>query len=112
MLFILSFIYAIMKLEEIMNQYLILGIYILVINLLGFLAMKLDKELAIKHKWRISEKALFSFALFLGAIGIWAGMYTFRHKTKHTTFVVLIPVCFILNIICVYLIITKLFPIL
>lgn len=94
-----------------MNLYLILGLYIIVINIFGFLAMKLDKELAKKHMWRISEKALFSFALFLGAPGVLAGMYTFRHKTKHTTFVVLIPTLIIANIICIYLIITKLFPI-
>lgn len=93
-----------------MNLYLILGIYVLVINLFGFLAMKLDKELAKKHMWRISEKALFSFALFLGGPGVLAGMYTFRHKTKHTSFVILVPVLILCNILCIYLIITKLFP--
>lgn len=73
--------------------------------------MKLDKDLAKKKMWRISEKALFSFALFLGAPGVLIGMYTFRHKTKHTTFVVLVPTLIVCNIICIYLIITKLFPI-
>ena len=50
-----------------MNPYLILTIYIIVINIFAFFAMKLDKDLAKKQMWRISEKALFSFALFLGA---------------------------------------------
>ncbi len=90
-----------------MNPYLILTIYIIVINIFAFFAMKLDKDLAKKQMWRISEKALFSFALFLGAPGILAGMYTFRHKTKHITFVILIPVLIILNIITVYFIVTK-----
>lgn len=66
--------------------------------------MKLDKVYAIKNKYRISEKTFFIIAFLLGSIGVYTGMYTFRHKTKHITFTVLIPVIFIINIITVYLI--------
>ncbi len=34
-------------------------IYILIINILGFLAMYIDKQKAKKGKWRIPEKTLF-----------------------------------------------------
>lgn len=34
-------------------------IYILIINILGFLAMYIDKQKAKKGRWRISEKTLF-----------------------------------------------------
>ena len=61
--------------------------YILFINLLSFSFMGIDKYKAIHHKWRISEKTLFVSALLLGSVGSIAGMYVFRHKTKHKQFV-------------------------
>ncbi len=82
-------------------------IYILVINLIGFLTMLIDKKKAIKGSYRISEKGIFTIAILLGGIGVYIGMYKFRHKTKHTLFTVGIPVCIILNIISCYYIVTK-----
>ncbi len=79
-------------------------IYLGIINISAFLSMYIDKMLSIKHKWRIREKSLFMFALFLGSTGSIIGMYTFRHKTKHTSFVVGMPVIFILNLITIYFI--------
>ncbi len=70
----------------------VMVLYGLIINITGFLLMGLDKQKARKHLWRISEKALFFTALLFGSLGIWAGMYTFRHKTKHWYFVMGIPV--------------------
>lgn len=64
--------------------------------------MKLDKYYAIKGKYRISEKTFFIIAAMLGSVGVYIGMYTFRHKTKHLNFTVMVPVLFILNIITVY----------
>lgn len=82
-------------------------LYILCINFLGFFLMKKDKDYAIKSSWRISEKTFFIIALLLGSLGVYIGMYTFRHKTKHIKFTVLIPVIFILNIFTIYYIITS-----
>lgn len=64
--------------------------------------MKLDKNYAIKNKYRISEKTFFIIAFLLGSIGVYAGMYTFRHKTKHLNFTVMIPALFVVNILMVY----------
>lgn len=64
--------------------------------------MKSDKNKAIKQKRRTSEKTLFSLALLLGGIGIYAGMFKFRHKTKHPKFTILIPFCIFLNILTIY----------
>ena len=64
--------------------------------------MKLDKSYAIKNKYRISEKTFFVISLLLGSIGVYSGMYKFRHKTKHMNFVIMVPVLFILNILTVY----------
>ena len=66
--------------------------------------MKLDKIYAIKDKYRISEKTFFLISLFLGSVGVYAGMYTFRHKTKHMNFVIMVPVLFILNVMTIYFI--------
>lgn len=64
--------------------------------------MKLDKYYAINNKYRISEKTFFIISALLGSIGVYAGMYTFRHKTKHLNFTVMVPALFVINILTVY----------
>lgn len=81
-------------------------IYIILINIISFFVMSYDKNRAINYERRISERTLFTFALLLGAIGIYAGMYRCRHKTKHLKFTILIPALIIINIITVFYIIT------
>ena len=46
----------------------------MLINLIGFAAMALDKRRAIRHKWRIPERTLFLIALLFGSIGVLTGM--------------------------------------
>jgi uncharacterized membrane protein YsdA (DUF1294 family) len=74
-------------------------IYFLIINIIGFLAMYIDKQKAKKGKWRIPEKTLFTITALGGGIGTIAGMYTFRHKTQKVAFVIGFPVITILEII-------------
>ena len=62
--------------------------YVIVINLIAFLAMYIDKKKAQKGKWRIKESTLFMLVLLGGGIGGIAGMYTFRHKTQKMQFVI------------------------
>lgn len=64
----------------------IAGIYFLGINLLGFLSMGIDKKRAKDGEWRISERSLFFVALLGGSLGSILGMQVFRHKTKHRSF--------------------------
>ena len=73
-------------------------IYLAVINLVGILVMATDKSRAIKGKWRIPEKSLFLVSLLGGSLGTWAGMYLFRHKTKHWYFVIGMPLILILQV--------------
>jgi uncharacterized membrane protein YsdA (DUF1294 family) len=61
-------------------------IYLLIVNALGFLLMLVDKRKAQKNLWRIPEATLFLMAAIGGSIGSIAGMYKFRHKTKHNSF--------------------------
>ena len=60
--------------------------YLLLINLMGFVLMGLDKRRARKGRWRISERALFLPAVLGGTVGAIAGMRFFHHKTKHWYF--------------------------
>ena len=62
-----------------------------VMSVFLFAMMGLDKGKARRGKWRVSEKTLFVFALLGGAVGGTAGMFLFRHKTKHLSFRLLFP---------------------
>lgn len=86
--------------------YLYFFILILIMNIIGYAVMYIDKKKAQKGTYRISEKYIFILALFFGAIGIYLGMYKFRHKTKHTLFTVGIPICIIINGITIYYILS------
>ena len=66
-------------------------LYLLIINAVAFLLMLADKRKAQKNLWRIPERTLFTAAIFGGSIGSIAGMYVFRHKTKHWYFVLGMP---------------------
>ena len=80
------------------------AIYLIVINLIAFLAMYIDKRKARYGKWRIPEQTLFILALIGGSIGAIAGMYAFRHKTKKLRFTVGFPVILVLQIILIILV--------
>ena len=60
-------------------------------NVIVFLLYGIDKLKAKSGAWRISEKALLLCAFFLGGVGAFAGMKVFRHKTRHTSFNILVP---------------------
>lgn len=60
--------------------------YLLVINLVGFIIMLIDKQRAIHKEWRIPENTLIGISIIGGSIGMLLGMSAFRHKTKHIKF--------------------------
>lgn len=76
-------------------------IYFVIINILGFLIMYIDKQKAKKGKWRVPEKTLFIVTALGGGIGTIAGMYTFRHKTQKVAFVIGFPLITIIEIVTV-----------
>lgn len=65
---------------------LILLWYLLAVNLLLFCVMGLDKGFARRNKRRVPERTLFLLCLAGGSLGGVAGMYAFRHKTRHWSF--------------------------
>jgi len=60
--------------------------YILGFGLITFLTYGCDKFRAVRHGRRVPELALQSLSVLGGALGGWAGMLVWRHKTKHTSF--------------------------
>lgn len=73
--------------------------YLVIINAVGFLLMLIDKQKARHGAWRIPEATLMGVAFIGGSIGSIAGMYIFRHKTRHPKFTVGIPIIIIGQII-------------
>ena len=61
--------------------------------------MRYDKRQAISGGWRVSESRLFLTALLGGAVGILLGMRVFRHKTKHWSFQIGVPLLLLLSIL-------------
>ena len=71
-------------------------IYLIVINIISFLSMGLDKFLAIISKRRISENTLLFLTLIGGGLGTLIGMFIFRHKIRKMKFQILVPLSLII----------------
>ena len=78
-------------------------VLVMFLNLVGFSMIMLDKRRARRDEWRIRERTFFLWALAFGATGILLGMYVFRHKTRHWSFIVGMPIICIFNLVCGYL---------
>lgn len=85
-----------------MERYFIL--YLVMVNIVGFEEMYRDKAKSIKKQWRTPEARFFIIAALLGGPGVFAGMQTFRHKTKHLKFTLGIPAIMVLQAAAAYVI--------
>ncbi len=79
-------------------------IYLAIMNIAAFLVMGMDKRRARNQGWRIPEKTLFLLSLLGGSLGSLAGMYLFRHKTRHWYFVLGMPLILVAHIVLAILI--------
>ena len=87
--------------EEIVITPEMIILYVLIINLIGFLIMGLDKFKAKKGFWRTPEKTIFTITLLGGGFGTVTGMYLFRHKTKKMKFTIGLPTILISEIVLI-----------
>ena len=71
--------------------FIVVAVYLLIVNLIAFALYSIDKRRAIKHQFRIPEKTLLWMARIGGGVGSWIGIKVFRHKTKHTKFRIVVP---------------------
>lgn len=73
--------------------------YLIIINAAAFFLMLADKQKARKKKWRIPEATLLGFAAAGGSVGTLAGIYAFRHKTRHPKFTLGVPIILAVQIV-------------
>ena len=85
-----------------MNKY--IGIYLVLMNIIGFEEIYRDKAKSIKKQWRTPESRFFIISALCGGIGVLAGMQAFRHKTKHLAFTMGIPAIIAVQLAAVYVI--------
>lgn len=77
---------------------------VLLMSLITFFAYKIDKNKAIKGKWRTSEKTLLLLSFLFGALGGLSAMYTNRHKNRVWYFILVNYVSLIIHIVIAYFI--------
>ena len=75
--------------------------YLVGINILAFFIYGIDKYLAVKKKFRISEYSLFILSFIGGSIGSIIGMRVFHHKTRKLLFWIINIVSLIVWIIII-----------
>ena len=90
--------------ERMIEMAFLIAIVVVVMNLLSFALMAMDKEAAKKGKWRVPEKTLFLVTALFGGLGGVLGMQLLRHKTKHWYFQLFFPLFLIVQIAVLVLI--------
>ena len=63
-----------------------LCVWVGLMSLITFITFGVDKRRAIRHQYRISEKALLVISVIGGGVGGWLGMKMFHHKTQKPKF--------------------------
>ncbi len=74
-------------------------ILILILNLLSFTLMGIDKRRAVKGRSRIPESTLLFWGFIMGGPGLLLGALIFHHKTRKTKFRIGIPAALIVNVL-------------
>ena len=82
-------------------------VMLLVMNLLAFALMGIDKAKAKRGARRITEKTLFLVTALFGGLGGTLGMIFFRHKTKHWYFKLGFPALLVIQIVLLALLLPK-----
>ena len=80
--------------------WLIFFAYIIVVSICSIVVCIYDKKISKRNnvKLRIPEKSLFVWSAVGGSVAMYITMRLIRHKTKHVSFMVGIPVIFVLQV--------------
>lgn len=77
------------------------AVYLIIINIIGWVLPAIDKKKAQNGEWRIPEKTLFIAAALGGSAAMFISMKKHRHKTLHKRFMIGIPCIIILQLAAV-----------
>ena len=86
----------------------VMAAILLVMNLLAFALMGIDKVKAKRGAWRIPERTLFLVTALFGGLGGTLGMTCFRHKTRHWYFKLGFPALLVVQIVLLAWLLPKL----
>lgn len=94
-----------MELSELFIQQVLIGV-LLLINTFSFFVMAYDKRKAVvgNSTERTPEGFIFFMAAMFGSIGVYAGMFLFRHKIRKWYFQLGIPLLILQNVATFYLV--------
>ena len=81
--------------------------YYIIINLVLYITMVIDKKRAIKDQWRIPEKNMYLMAVLGGGLGGLVAMVFKRHKNRHMDFILVFTMTSILHMLLAFLLIGK-----
>lgn len=81
----------------------ILIIYLVVVNIFTLTLIWWDKRKAKKKEWRVAEATLLLLSFIGGALGLFVGMFKFRHKTLKRSFRAVAIISLIVSLIIYYI---------
>lgn len=88
-----------------MHKYIIT--IVILLNIFGFVLVLLDKYKAKNRLWRIPERSFFLLSILGGSVGVYIGLLTFKHKTRHWYFMTIIPLIIIAQLVFIYFLTKK-----
>jgi uncharacterized membrane protein YsdA (DUF1294 family) len=81
----------------VLNNFPLMHLISLLTSFVGLVAMYVDKQMAQFWRWMLSERAIEWYALTGGGLGILAGAFAFRHKTRHGALLAKVAVATVLT---------------
>ena len=71
--------------------------WLIAVGLLAFFVTVWDKRCARRGKWRIAERTLWLVSALGGSLVMFLTMLAIRHKTRHLTFMIGLPLLILLQ---------------
>lgn len=84
-----------------------LTVYLAAISLLAVILTLHDKRAARRHQWRVQERTLLLMSALGGSVAMLITMLLIRHKTKHTKFMLGIPVIIAVQVAAIIFVFAK-----
>ena len=93
-----------LALENFNNEEVLFLAYLIIINIITFIIIIIDKRKARKKSYRISENTFIFLSIIGGSIGTILAMTIFRHKTKKKKFYIGVPIIYLIDQVIILLI--------